>query len=70
MSKIILILFFYPLEQKKGHVPDTEESFISGSVRYTGPKTFADEKLLSEKFMISYRRAAIEKNFPKNFFNG
>ena len=31
---------------KKGHVPDTEVSFISGSVRYTGPKTFADEKLL------------------------
>ena len=72
MSKIILILFFYPLEQKKEHVPDTEVSFMSGSVRYTGPKTFADEKLpsISEKFMISYRRAAIEKKLPQNVFNG
>ena len=57
---------------KKEHVPDTEVSFISGSVRYTGPKTFADEKLpsISEKFMISYRRAAIEKKLPQNVFNG
>ena len=59
MSKIILTLFFYPLEQKKS-VPNTEVSFISGSVRYTGPKTFVDEKLPSiadhEKFMISYSK--------------
>ena len=49
MSKIILILFFYPLKQKKEHVPDTEVMCCSGSV--TDSLTFISRLLVHHSSM-------------------